>query len=89
MKSRRSRPSQGSSRPDPVGFALEWAGRQLARYLFPAPPVPSRFRRRLIAPRDFDISPYFAIVKPALSGAFDFKALEWRKSGCAGGALAA
>lgn len=118
----------------------------LARYLFPTPPVPSRFRRRLIAlgsgdptraicstliaqafesvgypilpeitleklddpacsdcyreilhvrhhsliaPRDFDISPYFAIVKPALSGAFDFKALEWQKSGYAGEALAA
>ncbi len=108
----------------------------LARYLFPTPPVPSRFRRRLIAlgsgdptraicstliaqafesvgypilpeimleklddpacsdcyreilhvrhhsliaPRDFDISPYFAIVKPALSGTLDFKALDWQK----------
>lgn len=117
----------------------------LARYLFPTPPVPSRFRRRLIAlgsgdptraicstliaqafasvgypilpeitleklddpacsdcyreimhvrhhsliaPRDFDISPYFAIIKPAPSGAFDFKALEWQKSGYAGEAVA-
>ena len=118
----------------------------LARYLFPTPPVPSRFRRRLIAlgsgdptraicstliaqafesvgypilpeitleklddpacsdcyreilhvrhhsliaPRDFDISPYFAIIKPALSGAFDFKALEWQKSRHAAQAVAA
>ena len=28
----------------------------------------------LIAPRDFDISPYFAIIKPALSAALNFKA---------------
>ncbi len=110
----------------------------LARYLFPAPPVPSRLRRRLIAlgsgdptraicstliaqafesvgypilpevvleklddpacsdcyreilhvrhhsliaPRDFDISPYFAVIKPAHAGAFDFTALAWPKSG--------
>jgi hypothetical protein len=33
----------------------------------------------LIAPRDFDISPYFAIVKPALSGPLDFNALDWQK----------
>jgi permuted papain-like amidase YaeF/Yiix C92 family enzyme len=109
----------------------------LARYLFPTPPVPSRLRRRLIAlgsgdptraicstliaqafeavgypilpeitleklddpacsdcyreimhvrhhsliaPRDFDISPYFAIIKPAFSGALDFRAIEWPKS---------
>ena len=110
----------------------------LARYLFPVPPVPSRLRRRLIAlgsgdptraicstliaqafesvgypilpeimleklddpacsdcyreimhvrhhsliaPRDFDISPYFAVIKPAHAGAFDFTALAWPKSG--------
>lgn len=31
----------------------------------------------LFTPRDFDISPYFAIVKPTLEGAFDFHALAW------------
>ena len=105
----------------------------LARYLLPMPPVPSRWRRRIIAlgsgdptraicstliaqaygsvrypilplylplqagehaqdahaerlhirhhslfvPRDFDISPYFAIVKPTLVHGFDYRKLEW------------
>ncbi len=109
----------------------------LARYLFPTPPVPARFRRRLIAlgsgdptraicstliaeafgsvrypilpeyvplpageedkenadaaqeeqfrirhhslyvPRDFDISPYFGIVKPTLAHGFDYHKLRW------------
>lgn len=106
----------------------------LARYLLPTPPVPSRFRRRMIAlgsgdptraicstlivqafqavnypvlptieyrtaatlecpgcmdeiwhirdhslfvPRDFDVSPYFQIVKPTIDGNFDFRTLNW------------
>jgi hypothetical protein len=110
----------------------------LARYLLPTPPVPSRWRRRMIAlgsgdptraicstliaqaygsvrypilpvyvppktgtpagkaqaadaqdemwhirhyslyaPRDFDISPYFAIVKPTLAHGFDYRKLHW------------
>ena len=106
----------------------------LARYLLPTPPVPSRWRRRLLAlgsgdptraicssliaqafqsirypilpnvvlasredraggealaeilhirhhslfaPRDFDVSPYFRIVKPTLESGFDPGALEW------------
>jgi hypothetical protein len=106
----------------------------LARYLFPTPPVPQRWRRRMIAlgsgqptraicstmiaqlfqsvsypilpdietrpapragcdncvreiyhirhyslfaPRDFDISPYFEVVKPGLSDGFDYTALVW------------
>jgi hypothetical protein len=31
----------------------------------------------LFAPRDFDISPYFRIVKPTLECGFDFRALNW------------
>jgi len=31
----------------------------------------------LYAPRDFDISPYFAIVKPTIESGFDYKALRW------------
>ncbi|MCU0955754.1 MAG: lipo-like protein [Hydrogenophaga sp.] len=107
----------------------------LARYLLPTPPVPSRFRRRMLslgsgdptraicstliaqafqsirypilpmissisrdcpecpgcveeilrvrhhslfAPRDFDVSPYFAVVKPTLSEGFDFHSLRWQ-----------
>jgi hypothetical protein len=106
----------------------------LARYLMPTPPVPTRFRRRMIAlgsgdptraicstliaqafeairypilpvvehrpaptddcpecmeevlrvrhhslftPRDFDVSPYFEVVKPDLRRGFDFHAVTW------------
>jgi hypothetical protein len=31
----------------------------------------------LFAPRDFDISPYFRVVKPVIEKAFDFRALDW------------
>ena len=125
-----------------VDFMVERLGYQydlrnivdLARYLFPTPPVPQRLRRRmlslgsgdptraicstliaqafqslrypilpevntyarldddchgceaeiynvrhhsLIVPRDFDLSPYFAIVKPTIAEAFDFRTMEW------------
>lgn len=106
----------------------------ILRYWVPNPPVPQRFRRRMIAlgagepteaicstliarafehirypilpdieameardamgraqcrevlhirdsalytPRDFDISPFFRIIKPTLEMGFDYKALEW------------
>ena len=106
----------------------------LARYLLPTPPVPVRWRRRMLAlgsgeptraicstliaqlfqsvhypilprvetrpaprpdcddcvqeilhirhhslfaPRDFDISPYFQIIKPAIDTGFDYKNLHW------------
>lgn len=109
----------------------------LMRYLLPTPPVPTRWRRRLLAfgsgeptkaicstmiaqafqairypilpsitkvealssvesesakeilhirhhslfaPRDFDISPYFQIIKPAVENGFNYKALEWDES---------
>ncbi len=105
----------------------------LVRYFFPTPPVPVRWRRRMLAlgsgnptraicssliarafqsvrypilpdvttvkirsgsrhvraeilhirhhslfvPRDFDLSPYFEIVKPHLAGGFDHRRLHW------------
>lgn len=106
----------------------------LMRYLIPHPPVPVRWRRRMLAlgsgdptraicstliaqafqsvqypilpdievvrhlgrdarymeseilhirhhslftPRDFDVSPYFAIIKPTIEQGFDYKTLEW------------
>lgn len=109
----------------------------LARYLLPTPPVPVRWRRRMIAlgsgeptraicstliaqlfqsvdypilprietipaprpgcddcvqeilhirhyslfaPRDFDISPYFAVVKPTVEGGFDYQSLVWDRA---------
>lgn len=112
----------------------------LARYLIPTPPVPARWRRRLIAfgsgdpsraicstliaqafhsvhypiladvcleksgdpacrdcyreflhirhyslftPRDFDISPYFEVVKPALLREFDYRRFIWKEEAAA------
>lgn len=125
-----------------IAYALQRVGHQydlknifdLVRYLLPQPPVPVRWRRRMLAlgsgdpsraicstliaqayqsvrypilptvtrkpadvedcndcydeimqirhhslfvPRDFDISPYFEIVKPSLAGAFDYKSIVW------------
>jgi hypothetical protein len=31
----------------------------------------------LYAPRDFDISPYFAVVKPTIENGFSYKKLHW------------
>jgi hypothetical protein len=31
----------------------------------------------LYAPRDFDVSPYFCIIKPTLDNGFDPHALTW------------
>jgi hypothetical protein len=100
----------------------------LMRYLLPQPPVPQRWRRRMIAlgsgeptraicttliaqafdsvrypilpiveraddksrreimhirhhslytPRDFDVSPFFQIVKPTIESGFDYREIEW------------
>lgn len=128
-----------------ISYAIERLGHRydlrnvfdLARYLFPTPPVSPRWRRRLIqlgsgdptraicstliaqafqsirypilpvvaqrsadrpdcpagiddilrvrhhslfAPRDFDVSPYFAVVKPALEDGFDYTRLHWQRT---------
>ncbi|MFZ8458414.1 hypothetical protein ACO1MZ_14020, partial [Staphylococcus aureus] len=34
----------------------------------------------LFAPRDFDLSPYFAIVKPTIEGGFNHRKLQWADS---------
>ena len=31
----------------------------------------------LFAPRDFDVSPYFDVVKPTIEAGFDYRALRW------------
>lgn len=108
----------------------------LLRYLLPTPPVPVRYRRRMLAlgagdptraicstmiaqafqevgypilplistvddptprvassytrneilhirhyslfvPRDFDVSPFFSIIKPTIEGGFDYKSIVW------------
>lgn len=109
----------------------------LARYLLPEPPVPTRWRRRMLSlgsgeptraicstviaqafqsirypilplaaepadestgkptprvtiwkrrhhtlftPRDFDISPYFSVIKPSMQDDFDFRSMKWSES---------
>jgi hypothetical protein len=130
-----------------IRFAVERLGYQydaknvvdLLRYLWPMPPVPARFRRRMLAlgsgdptrsicstliaqafqsvgypilpsvesaddtkspvkdrearkeilhirhyslfaPRDFDISPYFAVVKPTIEAGFDYLKIPWARA---------
>ena len=125
-----------------INFAINMLGHQydlrnifdLARYLLPTPPVPTRYRRKLLSigsgdptqaicssliaqafqaikypilpenvvlkqnnpacrecyremlhikhhslftPKDFDVSPYFNIIKPTISANFDFHKLDW------------
>jgi hypothetical protein len=124
---------------DRIGMAYDLRNTfDLLRYLLPTPPVPSRFRRRMIAlgagsptraicstliaqafqtinypilapiediasgqagitsvgskgarevahirhyslftPRDFDISPYFAVVKPTIQAGFNYHLAKW------------
>ncbi len=131
-----------SERQQVAAYAVARLGQQydlrnitdLMRYLLPAPPVPSRFRRQLLTlgsgdptraicstliaqafqslhypilpvvqkhdanspkcpgcveeiyklrhhslftPRDFDVSPYFQIVKPMQTSGFNFRELQW------------
>jgi hypothetical protein len=33
----------------------------------------------LYAPRDFDVSPFFAIVKPTIETGFDYKQMTWAR----------
>jgi hypothetical protein len=132
-----------AARDKVIAYALAQVGTQydsqrivdLARYLFPYPPVPVWFRRRMLAigsgdptraicstliaqafasirypilperasingrtygiapyvqseidhirtyglytPRDFDVSPFFAIVKPTLAAGFDYRTVQW------------
>jgi len=33
----------------------------------------------LFTPRDFDLSPYFMVVKPTIENGFDYKDVEWNK----------
>jgi hypothetical protein len=39
--------------------------------------IPDMRDPSLYAPRDFDVSPYFTVVKPGIENGFDYKALPW------------
>jgi hypothetical protein len=112
-----------------IGYAYDLKNIiDLMRYFLPNPPVPARWRRRMIAlgsgeptraicstliaqafewvgypilpevrrvddtsrkeilhirhhslyaPRDFDISPFFAVIKPTIETGFDYKQMQW------------
>jgi Permuted papain-like amidase enzyme, YaeF/YiiX, C92 family len=132
-----------AARKQVIDYALARLGKQydskrildLLRYLFPYPPVPVWFRRRMLSigcgdptraicstliaqayasisypilperasingktygiapfvqdeidhirtyglytPRDFDVSPFFAIVKPTIAAGFDYRTVQW------------
>jgi len=142
-----------AARQKVIDYAVRRIGKQydsrrivdLARYLFPYPPVPVWFRRRMLAigsgdptkaicstliaeafasihypilperisingktygvapfvqsevdhirthglytPRDFDVSPFFAIVKPTLAAGFDYRTVQWGPPETAGADL--
>lgn len=44
--------------------------------------VPRFYKRHFthFTPRDFDLSPYFEVIKPTLLAGFDYKDLKWRDS---------
>ena len=117
---------------DRIGHAYDMQNIiDLLRYFMPNPPVPARWRRRMIAigsgeptraicstliaqafesvrypimprvervdpqsrreilhirhhslytPRDFDVSPFFAIVKPTIETGFDYRTLSWAEN---------
>jgi len=37
------------------------------------------YQTDLFAPRDFDLSPYFRVIKPAVEKDFDYRALKWEQ----------
>jgi hypothetical protein len=41
----------------------------------------------LFAPRDFDLSPFFAVIKPTIEGGFDYRSMEWSDEPPGGGGL--
>jgi hypothetical protein len=41
----------------------------------------------LFVPRDFDLSPYFRVIKPTIESGFDYKKFTWSKEGPGEGAF--
>lgn len=54
-------------------------GRAAARSTYSRREILHIRHHSLYAPRDFDLSPYFQIVKPTLAFGFDYRALNWAK----------
>ena len=59
-----------------------WPGsteKQLPRFWNITPEILHIRHHSLYTPRDFDLSPYFRIVKPTLEYGFDYRTLTWGK----------
>jgi hypothetical protein len=67
-------PSVEPAADEALGW-LDWLRRRKTRY----PAVFHRQRETLITPRDFDLSPYFDVVKfnAVETGAFDYRRIRW------------
>ena len=52
-------------------------GRTSARSDFSRSEILHIRHHSLFTPRDFDLSPYFAVVKPTIEHGFDYKRVEW------------
>jgi len=62
-----------------VRLLSRWLSHRLTR---PVARGGEQFRLRhhsLFTPRDFDLSPFFRIVKPTLARGFDYKGVAWEE----------
>jgi Permuted papain-like amidase enzyme, YaeF/YiiX, C92 family len=66
-----------------IAEAFQHIGYPVLPETYPDPTDPARREllhirhHSLYAPRDFDLSPYFAVVKPTIQTGFDYRALRW------------
>ncbi len=65
--------------PDGAGTGQRWLARTLRRRTDRYPGIFTRQHPSLLAPRDFDLSPYFEIVKFNVirEGSFDYQRIRW------------
>lgn len=58
---------------------VQVAGQAVAKSEFSRREIMQIRHFSLFTPRDFDLSPYFLVVKPTLEYGFDYKRIEWRE----------
>jgi hypothetical protein len=67
-----------------IAEAFQGVGYPVLPFVIPGTPEAQevwRIRHKsLYAPRDFDVSPYFEIVKPTLARGFDYRRINWSES---------
>jgi len=62
--------------PEPGGDHQAMAGKPYAVAPYVAREIRHIEKHGLYAPRDFDVSPYFAVIKPTIEGGFDYRKLS-------------